>query len=96
MKKLILSTVLCTGGFILFAQKENKFNDTAYLQPVEVLAVRAAEKAPFAKWRLLLVRLSINASSSELLSAFKPRQRPVKSSQRHMPGLARNFQHQTI
>ena len=31
------------------AQQDKKFNDTAYLQPVEVLAVRAMEKAPFAK-----------------------------------------------
>ena len=34
--------------------------------------------------------------SSELLSTPKPRQRPIKSSQRHMPSLARNLQHQTI
>ena len=49
MKKLLLSTVLCTVVYALFAQKEKKFNDTAYLQPVEVLAIRAGEKAPFAK-----------------------------------------------
>ena len=49
MKKLFLSTALCAVGCILFAQKENKFNDTAYLQPVEVQAIRAGEKAPFAK-----------------------------------------------
>lgn len=49
MKKLFLSAVLCTGVFALFAQKEKKFNDTAYLQPVEVQAIRAGEKAPFAK-----------------------------------------------
>jgi len=34
---------------LLYAQKEKKFNDTAYLQPVEVQAIRAGEKAPFAK-----------------------------------------------
>ena len=33
----------------MFAQQEKKFNDTAYLQPVEVQAIRADEKAPFAK-----------------------------------------------
>ena len=49
MKKLILSTVLCTMAAVLFAQKEKHFNDTAYLQPVEVQAIRAGEKAPFAK-----------------------------------------------
>jgi len=49
MKKLFLCTVLCTAVLVLFAQKEKKFNDTAYLQPVEVLAIKAADKAPFAK-----------------------------------------------
>ena len=66
MKKLILSTVLCTGGFILFAQKENKFNDTAYLQPVEVLAVRAAEKAPFAKTDLTKKEIEKNNLGQDL------------------------------
>ena len=37
---------------VLFAQKEKHFNDTAYLQPVEVEAIRAGEKAPFAKTNL--------------------------------------------
>ena len=49
MKKLFLSTLLCISGIVLYAQKEKIFNDTAYLQPVEVLAIRAADKAPFAK-----------------------------------------------
>ncbi len=35
-----------------FAQTTKKFNDTTYLQPVEVNAVRAGEKAPFAKTTL--------------------------------------------
>lgn len=49
MKILLMSATLCIFGNIVLAQKESKFNDTAYLQPVEVLAVRAGEKAPFAK-----------------------------------------------
>ncbi len=49
MKKLFLCTVLCTAVLVSLAQKEKKFNDTAYLQPVEVLAIKAADKAPFAK-----------------------------------------------
>jgi iron complex outermembrane receptor protein len=52
MKKLSLSCVLCTAGVIAFAQVPKKFNDTAYLKPVEVLAVRAADKSPFAKTNL--------------------------------------------
>ena len=34
------------------AQTEKKFNDTAFLQPVEVQAIRAGDKAPFAKTNL--------------------------------------------
>ncbi len=49
MKKLFLSTALCAFVLCLFAQKQQKFNDTAYLHPVEVQAIRAGEKAPFAK-----------------------------------------------
>jgi len=49
MKKLIFTTLLGVSGVTLYAQKEKKFNDTAYLQPVEVQAIRAADKAPFAK-----------------------------------------------
>jgi iron complex outermembrane receptor protein len=49
MKKLTLSCVLCAGAVFAVAQNTQKFNDTAYLKPVEVLALRAADKAPFAK-----------------------------------------------
>lgn len=49
MKKLFVCAVLCTAFFAVRAQKIKQFNDTAYLQPVELQAIRAAEKAPFAK-----------------------------------------------
>jgi iron complex outermembrane recepter protein len=49
MKKLYLFVLLCAGSFALFAQKGNKLNDTVYMQPVEVQALRAGDKAPFAK-----------------------------------------------
>ncbi len=42
-----LSLIFCTS---LFAQE--KFNDTTYLEPVEVTAVRAAENNPFTKTNL--------------------------------------------
>jgi iron complex outermembrane recepter protein len=48
MKKIMLCAFACTCLSLLHAQ-EKKFNDTAYLQPVEVQAIRAGEKAPFAK-----------------------------------------------
>ncbi len=49
MKKIFFCALLCVSGKSLHAQSANKFNDTTYLQPVEVQAIRAAEKAPFAK-----------------------------------------------
>jgi iron complex outermembrane recepter protein len=49
MKKILVCTFLCASSFVAFAQKATKFNDTTYLQPLEVQAVRAGEKAPFAK-----------------------------------------------
>ncbi len=52
MKKIVLSSFCCLGFVLLYAQVEKKFNDTAYLKPIEVLAIRAADKAPFAKTNL--------------------------------------------
>ncbi len=49
MKKLVFSIAFTGIASLLFAQKEKKFNDTTLLQPVEVQAIRAAEKMPFAK-----------------------------------------------
>ncbi len=49
MKKIVVSAFLCGCVCFVFAQNEKKFNDTSYLQPVEVQAIRAGEKAPFAK-----------------------------------------------
>src|SRR6476646_2804813 len=49
MKKIIAALALAACVCAADAQSLKKFNDTAYLQPVEVLAIRAAAKAPFAK-----------------------------------------------
>jgi iron complex outermembrane recepter protein len=49
MKSLLSMVLLCATNFS-FAQKQ--FNDTSYLQPVEVSSVKAAEKNPFAKTNL--------------------------------------------
>jgi len=49
MKKLFFITALLFAGHVLFAQKEKKFNDTTLMQPVEIQAIRAGDKAPFAK-----------------------------------------------
>ncbi len=52
MKKLLLSCALCIIAVMTYAQKEKKFNDTSFMQPVEVTAIRANDKAPFAKTNL--------------------------------------------
>ncbi len=49
MKKIFVIALLCICGPASMAQNKKKFNDTAFLQPVEVQAIRAGEKAPFAK-----------------------------------------------
>ena len=50
--KPVLCLVLCIISLRGFSQQTPKFNDTAYLQPIEVTAIRASEKAPFAKTNL--------------------------------------------
>ncbi|MES2850677.1 MAG: TonB-dependent receptor plug domain-containing protein [Bacteroidota bacterium] len=49
MKKLLPGVVLCVFSISSFGQSIKKFNDTAFLKPVEIWAVRATDKAPFAK-----------------------------------------------
>lgn len=50
--KPVLCFLLCFLSLTGFSQQTPKFNDTAYLQPIEVTAIRASEKAPFAKTNL--------------------------------------------
>ena len=66
MKKYIISILLCTGSFVLPAQKQQNFNDTAYLQPVEVTAIRAADKAPFAKTNISKKEIEKNNLGQDL------------------------------
>ena len=47
-------------------QKKQHFNDTAFLQPVEITAVRAAEKAPFAKTNLTKREIEKNNLGQDL------------------------------
>ncbi len=51
MKPLLFLLCLFTVLHIR-AQAPQQFNDTAYLQPVEVIAIRAADKSPFARTNL--------------------------------------------
>lgn len=52
MRTIILVLLASINVCNLKAQTKKKFNDTAFLQPVEVLAVRAADRAPFTKTNL--------------------------------------------
>ncbi|MFN8252961.1 MAG: TonB-dependent receptor plug domain-containing protein [Ferruginibacter sp.] len=66
MKKVLLSTALCTCAFVAWSQTTKKFNDTTYLQPVEVNAVRAGAKAPFAKTNLAKADIAKNNLGQDL------------------------------
>ncbi|MBL0200887.1 MAG: Plug domain-containing protein [Chitinophagaceae bacterium] len=66
MKKLFLSAFFMGVVAVVFAQKEKKFNDTAYLQPLEVVAVRAFENAPFAKTDLTKKDIAENNLGQDL------------------------------
>ncbi|HQW83960.1 MAG TPA: TonB-dependent receptor plug domain-containing protein [Ferruginibacter sp.] len=53
MKKIFVTTLCSFCCVALMAQTEKKFNDTIFLQPVEVQAIRAGDNAPFAKTNLV-------------------------------------------
>ena len=50
--KLFICAIFCAAGTACFGQQEKKFNDTAFLEPIEVTAIRAGVKAPFTKTNL--------------------------------------------
>jgi len=52
MKSIIFCAFICTSSYVSFAQQAKKTSDTTFMQPVEVLAVKAGDKAPFAKTNL--------------------------------------------
>ena len=67
MKKiLLLSSSLCIFAIYSSAQETKKFNDTLYIQPIEVSAVRANDKAPFAKVTLLKKDIEQNNLGQDL------------------------------
>ncbi len=66
MKKLFVTALLCVCTAVLFAQKEKKFNDTAYLEPVELKATRAGDNAPFAKTNLAKKEMEKNNLGQDL------------------------------
>jgi iron complex outermembrane recepter protein len=66
MKNVLCCTALCVLGLNTTAQSGKKFNDTAYLQPVEVLAIRANDKAPFAKTNISQKEIEKNNLGQDL------------------------------
>lgn len=63
---MFFSTLLTACAAVCLAQTEKKFNDTSYLQPVEVIAVRAGEKAPFAKTIVTKIEIEKNNLGQDL------------------------------
>ncbi len=66
MKKLLFSGWLCATVALTFAQEDKKFNDTSFMQPVEVTAIRANDKAPFAKTNLTKKEIEKNNLGQDL------------------------------
>ncbi|MEO6404468.1 MAG: TonB-dependent receptor plug domain-containing protein [Ferruginibacter sp.] len=52
MKSIIVAILVCLEAYSSSAQSEKKFNDTSFLQPVEITAVRANAKTPVAATNL--------------------------------------------
>jgi iron complex outermembrane receptor protein len=65
MKYVMTILVLCIINFCAKAQTKN-FNDTSYLQPVEVSAIRAADKSPFAKTTITKLAIEKNNLGQDL------------------------------
>jgi iron complex outermembrane recepter protein len=65
MKRIMTSWVLCSTVFCVNAQTK-PFNDTSFLQPVEVTAIRAADKSPFAKTNLTKTQIEKNNLGQDL------------------------------
>ena len=63
---LLLSSCLIFAGMGCFAQNNPVFNDTAFLQPIEVTAVRAADKMPIAKTNLSKKEIEKNNIGQDL------------------------------
>ena len=66
MKKLLLNGLLCATVAFTYAQDDKKFNDTSFMQPVEVTAIRANDKAPFAKTNLTKKEIEKNNLGQDL------------------------------
>ncbi len=64
MKQLLVAAFLCFYAMAVNAQKQ--FNDTTLMQPVEVQAVTAGEKAPFAKTNLSKKEIEKNNLGQDL------------------------------
>ena len=64
--KFFISALLGVSNAVCFAQTQQKFNDTTFLQPVEVTAIRAGEKAPFAKTNLTKKEIEKNNLGQDL------------------------------
>ena len=66
MRSIILSILLCNAILSCLAQQKTTLADTSLLQPVELLAVRAADKTPVAKTNLSKEDIRKNNTGQDL------------------------------
>lgn len=68
MKKILFSTIACFSEIISFAQDTtaSRLNDTLMLENIEVISIRAAEKAPFAKTDINRMQIEKNNLGQDL------------------------------
>ena len=66
MKFLLISALLCQAVLFCNAQKTVNLNDTSFLQPVELNAVRASGKTPVAKTDLSKADIQKNNAGQDL------------------------------
>jgi iron complex outermembrane receptor protein len=66
MKLLFMALSLCACAISANAQKQNSLSDTTYLQPIELIAVRASDKTPVAKTNLSKKEIEKNNIGQDL------------------------------
>ena len=66
MKLFLLSSSLLLSALYVHSQKKQPFNDTSFLQPVEVTAIRATDKTPVAKTNLSRKEIEKNNIGQDL------------------------------
>ena len=64
--RIVFAVLFCASYSMCFSQDIRPFNDTAYMQPIEVTAIRAGDKAPFTKTNLIRKDITKNNLGPDL------------------------------